>query len=97
MRAPALTISVLDYQKSALPEADIKLEPVAGVPGSSPSVVIFAYDKDAQVHQASEFAAGEYVLMVSAEGFDPQSRRVQIDATGLRETFLLGKKGMPFF
>lgn len=96
MTAPALIVSVLDYKKRALPEANIKLEPVAGVAPSSRSVVHFAYDKLSQFHQCSKFIPGEYVLTVSVKGLDPQSRSVQIDATGLRETFLLGKKGMPF-
>lgn len=93
-KRPMVQVAVYDYKSNPLSNARVTLKPL----GEKPSKVInLKFDKQWQVYGASDINPGNYLLQTEAEGFESDQRKVQVDPAGLREKFILGKKGMPFY
>lgn len=87
-------VAVFDYKSKPLSNAKVSLKPL----GEKPSKVInLKFDKQWRVFGASNITPGNYLLQAKAEGFESDQREVQVDPSGLKDTFILGKKGMPFY
>jgi subtilisin family serine protease len=87
-------ITVLDYLKKVVSNARVI---VTQPGGKSKKGIELKFDKQGQKYISSEFKIGLYLLTVEAEGFEPQAREVQVGISGLKDIFILGKKGMPFY
>lgn len=93
-KRPKVQIAVYDHKSNRLPNARVALKSITK---KSRKVIHLKYDKQWQVYQAPDVNPGNYLLQVEAEGFESDQREVQVDPAGLKEKFILGKKGMPFY
>ena len=92
-RRPMVQVAVCDHKNNLLPNARVTLKPLGKKPGR---IINLKFDKQWQVYQTPSINPGNYLLQAEAEGFESDQREVQVDPSGLKETFILGKKGMPF-
>ena len=93
-RRPTVQVAVYDHKNNLLPNARVTLKPLVKKPGR---IINIKFDKQWQVYQTPAINPGNYLLQAEAEGFESDQREVQVDPAGLREKFILGKKGMPFY
>ncbi len=87
-------VLVLDFTRKVLPKAKVTLTPLAK---EMPEAVLLKFDQQKSVYHAEKIIPGEYVLLAEAYGLEPQQRQVVAPPSGLKETFILGKAGMPFY
>jgi subtilisin family serine protease len=95
MRAKTcVQVSVFDYQRIPLPNAQVTLK---SLEQGYDQVIRLEYDARRRAYQAADVRPGQYVVRAEAKGFEPQEREVQVDPAGIKDTFILGKEGMPFY
>jgi hypothetical protein len=83
-------VTVVDYNKKPIENATVTLT----VSGKKTAL---KFDKFLGVYSLGKFIPGRYVLTVELTGFESQSREINLPKTGIDETFVLGKAGMPFY
>lgn len=83
-----LLVSVYDINSKPLTNAAVKI-----TVGKQSTPLTF--DKYAQAYILKKLKPGRYTIAVSAKGLETQKRSVFIPASGVQETFVLGKKGLP--
>lgn len=87
-------VTVYDYRSKLLPNAKVTLNPLWKKPSK---IIRLKFDKQWQVYRAFDITPGHYLLRAEAEGFESDEREVQVDPSGLKDKFILGKKGMRFY
>ena len=93
-KRPMVEVAVYDYASKALPNTKVTLNPLVAKPGK---IISLKFNKQWQTYRAFDVSPGHYLLMAEAEGFESDKREVQVDPSGLKDMFILGKKGMPFY
>lgn len=93
-KRPIVEVAVYDYKSKLLPNAKVTLEPLVQKPDK---IINLKFDKQWRVYRAPDVDPGHYLLRAEAEGFESDQRDVQVDPSGLKDTFILGKEGMPFY
>ena len=93
-KRPMVEIAVYDYLNKVLPNAKVTLNPLGEKQGK---IISLKFDKQWQSYRAFDVNPGRYLLVAEAEGFESDKREVQVDPSGLKDMFILGKKGMPFY
>lgn len=81
---------VADYLGQPIKKAEVQLS-------SGKKSVILQYDTYSEEYITTDFIPARYSIHISAEGMESQSRNMFIGKSGTYETFILGKKGMPYF
>jgi hypothetical protein len=61
------------------------------------SIPSLRFNKRMKVFEADNMCTGHYALKVESKGFDTQERKVIVAQTGLKDTFILGTKGMLYY
>lgn len=87
-------VRVFDYKRKMLSSARVDLKPLAG---KVQKAVSLNFDKQRLVYRAVGIRLGKYLLQAMAKGLEPDERDVRVGPGGLKDTFNLGKKGMPFY
>lgn len=93
-RRIAVEVAVYDYIRKVVPNAKVTL---TSFDEKSRKSIELKFDKRKQGYRSTDVAMGQYSLQVKADGFEPQEREVEVANAGLKEIFILGKKGMPFY
>jgi len=94
-KRPQVEIPVYDYMNKVLPRAKVTMQPL---PLRRPTgEITLKFDRKRQAHCGDNIPPGEYLLRTGLQGFEPDQREVRVAPGSLRETFILGKKGMPFY
>lgn len=93
-KGPIVEVAVFDYKRKPLSNARVTLKPLRKKPSK---VIDLKFDKQWQVYRAADITPDHYLLRAEAKGFEPDQRGVKVDPGGLKERFILGKKGMPFY
>ena len=73
----------------------IKTATVTAIAGTD--VMSFSYDERLRAYTVSDSRPGSYLLKVHAPEMEPQERKVGLTDRPLRETFVLGRTGLPFY
>lgn len=97
MKKPAnqnILLSILDYSRKIINNATVTLKPLAK---TEERTIYFKFDPRTRLYRAEQITPGAYFLKVEAPDYEPDERKISVGATPLRETFILGKKGMPFY
>lgn len=81
---------VYNHENEPLRKANVELS-------SENSSVRLKLNPWSGAYELLQFKPGRYAITVSAEGLLSQERSVFIGNSGISETFVLGKKGMPFY
>lgn len=87
-------ISAFDYSKKIIRNAKITLKPLLK---KEKKIISLNFDKQLQSYRAEQVKQGIYLLRVEASGYEPDERKVRVGTAVLKEIFILGKKGMPFY
>src|SRR3990167_679866 len=90
----SVVISVFDYSKRIINNAKVTLKLLLK---NEKKIISLKFDKQWQSYRAEQVKLGIYLLRVEASGYEPDERKVRVGADGLKEIFILGKKGMPFY
>jgi hypothetical protein len=93
-RRPSVEITVISHDNESLANARVLLRPPETRKGEP---IRLGYDRRLGSYSASEVPEGSYILTVSARGYEPDEREVEVSSGGLREAFVLGREGMPFY
>lgn len=89
-----LLVAVYDHRGTPVVDAKVSLRPATG---KASEAVPLVFDKKLRMHGARGVLPGSYRLKAVAAGFESQERRVVMGHADQRQTFVLGKPGMPFF
>lgn len=92
-RSRELVISVSDTARKKLAKAKVDVEPL-GPRRAKPKV---EYDKGLGAFVAKNVEPGRYTIEVAASGLASEKRRIAVGEDGGRETFILGKEGLPAY
>lgn len=87
-------VVVYDYRSKVLPNAKVTLKPLGKKQGK---IISLKFDKQWQTYRAIDVNPGPYLLEAMIRGFESDKREVHVDPSGLKDMFILGKKGMPFY
>lgn len=87
-----IEIRVLDVHGRVLEFVEVTATPLSGG-----SVVRLHYDRRVNAHVVAEFAPGRYSIKAETAGLEMQQRSVSVPESGLRDTFVLGRTGLPFY
>jgi hypothetical protein len=87
-------VAAYDYLRNVVTNAKVTLTPFGE---KSRKSIDLKFDKRKKRYRATDVTMGQYLLQVKADGFEPQKREVEVSNAGLKEIFILGKKGMPFY
>lgn len=94
LRKKIINVAVFDYKSNPLSNAKVSLKPLGKKSGK---VINLKFDKQWRVYRTSNINPGNYLLQAKAEGLESDQREVHVDYSGLKDTLILGKKGMPFY
>ncbi|TAL70153.1 MAG: hypothetical protein EPN82_05940 [Bacteroidetes bacterium] len=90
----SVEISVVDYSKRIINYAKVTLKLLLK---NEKKIISLKFDKQWQSYHVEQVKQGIYLLRVEASGYEPDERKVRVGAGILKEIFVLGKKGMPFY
>ena len=93
---PRVRITVLGADDKPLRNAVVVARPAASGPGGAVAALPLHFDKEYQVF-TGDLRDGTFMLDVSASGLESQSRRVQVADGKVRELFVLGTVGQPYY
>lgn len=91
----SVSIAVYDHQRKVIKNASVKLAPTET--NRLAKSVRLKFDERLRVYQQSNVVAGNYSVSVEARGFQSDAREIHVGSAELRETFILGTKGMRFY
>jgi subtilisin family serine protease len=86
-----IQVRVLDVEGHVL-----KTAAVAAI-GAGTDVIQLTFDERLRAYTVSDLQRGSYLLKVSAPELEAQQRTVVLTDRSLRETFVLGRAGLPFY
>ena len=89
-----IEVAVYDYKSRLLPNAKVTLKPLMQ---KQRKIINLKFDKRWQVYRAYDVSPGPYLLKAEAESVEFDQREVLVHPSDLKEIFILGKKGMPFY
>jgi subtilisin family serine protease len=87
-------VTVYDATNRLLPNARVTIEPQGQ---ASCEAISLEFNEQLGVYRATGISPGLYSLQAEAEGFECDRREVQVDSSGLKDLFILGREGMLFF
>lgn len=87
-------IAVRTFKHEPIADAQVRIRLVGPNEGRE---VALKYDKRTETYVTTDVEPGYYLLTASTRGYQSDSREVQVDPGGLKDVFVLGKKGMPFY
>jgi hypothetical protein len=88
---PQIEIRVLDVHGKVLHTAHVTAQ------GTAPGLIPLDYDDRLRAYRASDPQPGSYLVKVQASGLEAQERPIVVTDRVLRETFVLGRPGLPFY
>src|SRR5574341_322894 len=92
-QVPLVVITVFDHKRNALSEARVTLTPS----GNRGKRVSLKFDKQLQAYQSNDVLPGTYMLRAEAGKLESDQRELQVGSAPLRDTFILGPKGLPYY
>ncbi len=90
----AVRASVFDLDGALITEGKVELQRM-GPP--APERIPLEFSASLGGHIAESVPPGQYVLAVSAQGFESQQRQVTVRPDGQTEIVILGEPGLPFY
>src|SRR6185295_8120698 len=91
----AVSIAVYDYQRKLIKNASVNLTPTET--NRLAKSVKLKFNERSRVYQHSDVIPGNYSVSIEARGYQSDSRTIHVGSAELRETFVLGTKGMRFY
>ena len=88
---PQIETRVLDVHGNVLQAAHVTAQ------GPGNEVITLGYDERLRAYTLSDPRTGSYLLKAQAPGVEAQERAVVVTDRALRETFVLGRAGLPFY
>ena len=88
---PQFETRVLDVHGNVLQAAHVTAQ------GPGNEVITLGYDERLRAYTLSDPRTGSYLLKAQAAGVEAQERPVVVTDRALRETFVLGRAGLPFY
>jgi hypothetical protein len=88
-----LDVVVVDHANNVVSDATVRLRPDA----DEAQQILLSYDEDAGHYHATGVEPGRYALSVEHSRLAADERQVVIDPAGSRETFVLGRPGLPYY
>src|SRR6266508_5923520 len=90
-REPTAEVIVHSDERKPLGRAGVTLNPLSGQ-GKEPRL-----KRTRGAYRADGVGPGEYLLRVTAEGYEPEERQVVVDPGSRSERFVPGNRDMPFY
>lgn len=91
---PLVQVRVTDFRGRPLPNARVSLRPLRQ---RIKRAINLKFNRRWRLYALTRIDPGDYVLGVSARGLESQQREIQISSAGLKDSFILGRRGMPFY
>ncbi|MFX1296065.1 MAG: S8 family serine peptidase [Promethearchaeota archaeon] len=87
-------VAVYDYNHKVLPNVKVILKPLKQKSGK---IIYLEFDKQWNTYRGFDVPSGYYILQAEREGFESDQREIHVGVSGVKDTFFLGEKGMPFY
>src|SRR2546426_1168323 len=91
---PMVEIAVFDYKGELQTNAQVTLQVLEQ---EQARMIHLQFDPLAGAYRTTDADQGYYMFRAEADGLAPDEREGQIAPGGLRDTVILGQKGMPFY
>jgi subtilisin family serine protease len=92
----AIRVQVVGFNGELLRDATVVVRPAAGKGRGKQRGITLRFDPRNGAYTAA-LAPGDYIAQVTVRGYDAQERAVALGTAAGAETFVLGRKGMPFY
>jgi hypothetical protein len=88
-----IEITIYDHNGKRLDDVKVSMKNL----GERVRSTIIKYDKERRVYRSNDIDPGYYLIKAELDSFESQERKVTVNQSGLKDTFILGHKDMPFY